>query len=77
MEPLQSALAARQSGKRVRSAPAINQEQNRQAAAVILADREKYGGEQAGLVRWATLVLAPKDAEPVAPEFRKIQSTLF
>ena len=77
MESVQRALAARQARKRIKSAPEIHQDQNRQAAAVILADPEKYGGEQAGVVRWARSVMARKEAEPAAPAVRKNQSTLF
>ena len=63
MESIQRALVARQTRKRIRSAPGILQDQNRQAAAVILADPETYGEEKAGLVRWAKLVMGRKEAE--------------
>jgi hypothetical protein len=35
-------------------------EANRRAAAVILEDPAKYGGEAAAMVEWARLVLAGK-----------------
>jgi len=44
---------------------------------VILADPETYGGEQAGLVRWATLVMSRKKFEPAALDVRKNQNTFF
>lgn len=34
---------------------------NLMAAEIILRDVRKYGGEQAGLVRWARLVLANQE----------------
>jgi hypothetical protein len=77
MESIRRALAARQTRKRIRSAPGDLQDQNRQAAAVILEDAEKYGGPDAGLVRWAMAVVARKESELVVPEVRKNQSTLF
>ncbi len=77
MESIQRTFAARQTRKRIRLQPEIDQDKNRQAAAVILADAEKYGGEQAGVVRWAKSVMARKEIEPAAPEVGKNQSTLF
>jgi hypothetical protein len=76
MQSIPRALAARQTRKRIRSAPGDHQDQNRTAAAVILEDAEKYGGELAGVVRWATLVLARKE-EPTAPAPGKNQRELF
>ena len=32
---------------------------NRESAAIVLADIERYGGEESLLVRWARLVLTP------------------
>jgi hypothetical protein len=76
MQSIQRALAARQTRKRIRSAPENHQDQNREAAAVILADQERYGGQKGGLVRWATLVLSRKvELEP--PEAKKNQGELF
>jgi len=73
----QRAHAARQTRKRIRLEPGIFQDRNRQAAAVILADAEKYGGPVAGLVRWATLVLSRKEVESAAAEVGKNQRALF
>jgi hypothetical protein len=41
--------------------------QNAQAAAVILAHVEQYGGEEAGLVRWARLVSGRIGLQATAP----------
>jgi len=48
------------------------------AAAVILEDAEKYGGEQAGVVRWAKSVMARKEADELtAPAVGKNQSAFI
>jgi hypothetical protein len=39
---------------------------NLQAAAVILEDPEKHGGEESGLVRWARLVIQRRGRNPRA-----------
>jgi hypothetical protein len=37
---------------------------NLEAARVILADIERYGGESAGLVQWARLIVKRTEAPP-------------
>ena len=52
--------AVRKQVKRIMSEKHI--ERNRIAAAVILGDVEKHGGEQSGLVRWARAFTAREGA---------------
>ena len=41
---------------------------NRLTAGIVLDDVEKYGGESAGLVRWARLWASKHGAEPAGDE---------
>jgi hypothetical protein len=59
------------------------QAQNAHAAAIILADVEQYGGDEAGLVRWAKLVASRIGLQATAPPVeqatlqRAAEPTLF
>jgi hypothetical protein len=54
----QSRFSRNRRGQSVREVEDKFNDQNRIAAAVILAAPKQYGGETAGLVRWARMVTA-------------------
>ena len=70
MKPLQPRLfpTPSRSKETKPSQAAMHAKRNQDAAAAILADAERYGGESAGLVQWARKIQEPPIS---APEGRK------